>query len=572
LKKKSSKLFLPTTKEELKSRGSDQFDVIVVTGDAYIDHPAFGAALIGRHLESLGLAVGIIAMPDVNNPADFTKLGEPRYFFGVTSGNVDSMVSLFTAQKKIRSDDPYVPGNKAGLRPQRAIIAYCNALRRAFKNCSIVIGGVEASLRRIAHYDYWSDTVRRPLLLDAKADLLVYGMAEKPLSEIVKRLSFGAVLSDMLDIEGTVRRIAKSDTASALLENRPFVTLPSFEEVVKSKAAFSEMTKVFFEHLSARMVQRCGNSGIVVNPPAQPLTQKEFDATYELPFVYAPHPAYRDKIPAWEQIKDSVTVVRGCFGGCNFCGLGLHQGKTIQSRSKDSVIREVKKRALTQGWNGVVSDLGGPTANMYGLFCKRHASLDECKRRSCLVPAPCTHLMSDQSEFGRLIRCIGSMQEVKHAYVNSGVRMDLALLWPEIIGILAQSAVGGQMSIAPEHISPNVLKNMHKPVDCGWDKFKAAFDTASKKAGKQQFLAPYLIAGHPGSRSCDAKALGDYLKHRNIRVRQVQEFMPLPMTVSASMYYSGRDPFSGEHVSVSYKLSDMRKEKDLIFWWQKNEK
>jgi uncharacterized radical SAM protein YgiQ len=542
-------------------------DVILITGDAYIDHPSFGAALVGRYLESLGLTVGIISMPDVNNPADFTKLGEPRYFFGVTSGNVDSMVSLYTAQKKIRTDDPYVPGNMAGLRPERAVIAYCNAIRRSFKNCAIIIGGVEASLRRIAHYDYWSDTVRRPVLLDAKADLLVYGMAEKPLAEIVKRLKAGIPLSDMCDIPGTVRRIGKSDSGTAP-DVGGWCPLPSFEEVSASKRAFSEMTKLFFDNQGAVFIQRCGNTGIVVNPPAPPLSQKEFDAVCELPFAYAPHPSYKEPIPAWEQIKDSFTIVRGCFGGCNFCGLGLHQGKTIQSRSKESVVREVKKRAQGKDWKGVVSDLGGPTANMYGLFCKRHATSQKCNRRSCLVPKPCLHLMSDQSEFADLIRRVGSMHEAKHVYVNSGIRMDLALLWPEIIELLAQTAIGGQMSVAPEHVSPNVLKYMGKPDVCGWDRFKTVFDAASRKAGKKQFLIPYLIAGHPGSTLADAKMLGDFLKKSNIQARQVQEFMPLPMTVSASMYYTGEDPFTGEKVYVSHKLSEMRQQKKLIMWWK----
>jgi uncharacterized radical SAM protein YgiQ len=545
----------------------DRPDVILITGDAYIDHPSFGAALLGRYLESLGLTIGIISMPDVNNPADFSKLGEPRYFFGVTSGNVDSMVSLYTAQKKIRTDDPYVPGNMAGLRPERAVIAYCNAIRRSFKNCAIIIGGVEASLRRIAHYDYWSDTVRRPVLLDAKADLLVYGMAEKPLAEIAKRLKAGTPLSDMRDIPGTVRRMDKSD--SAIPPDREGVcSLPSFEEVSASKRAFSKMTKSFFEYQGAVFIQRCGNTGIVVNPPAPPLSQKEFDAVCELPFAYAPHPSYTEPIPAWEQIKDSFTVVRGCFGGCNFCGLGLHQGKTIQSRSKESVVREVKKRAQGKDWKGVVSDLGGPTANMYGLFCKRHATSDKCNRRSCLVPRPCPHLMRDQSEFADLIKRLGSLREAKHVYVNSGIRMDLALLWPKIIELLAQTAIGGQMSVAPEHVSPHALKHMGKPDDCGWDRFKTVFDAASRKAGKKQFLIPYLIAGHPGSTLADAKMLGNFLKKRNIQARQVQEFMPLPMTVSASMYYTGEDPFTGEKVYVSHKLSEMRKQKELIMWWK----
>jgi uncharacterized radical SAM protein YgiQ len=425
-------------------------------------------------------------------------------------------------------------------------------------------------LRRIAHYDYWSETVRRPLLLDAKADMLVYGMAENPLKEIVERLSSGTPLTDMKDIPGTVVRAGRGDPDGATASPGGAVRLPSFEEVSRSKESFSVMTRVFFERLGSRFFQDCGSGAVLVNPPASPLSQKELDAVYELPFAYAPHPSYREKIPAWEQIRDSFTIVRGCFGGCNFCGLGIHQGKAIQSRSQDSIVREVKKRSREPAWKGVVSDLGGPTANMYGLFCKRAAAGGACSRRSCLAPAPCAHLCADQSRFVKLLRCVGALPEVNHAYVNSGIRMDLALLWPEVIETVARSAVGGQLSVAPEHVAPRTLACMNKPKDTGWERFEAIFDKAGKSAGKRQFLIPYLIAGHPGSTLADAKALGDYLRKRTIRVRQVQEFMPIPMTVSASMYSTGIDPFSGEAVCVSHKLSDLRRQKEAIMWWARD--
>ncbi|HMD69360.1 MAG TPA: YgiQ family radical SAM protein, partial [Chitinivibrionales bacterium] len=385
--------FLPTSREEMQALGIEQLDVIIVTGDAYVDHPAFGAAMVGRYLQSLGVTVGIIAMPNVNAPAQFAALGQPRYFFGVTAGNVDSMVSLFTAQKKPRSDDPYVPGGGAGMRPQRAVIAYCNAIRQAFSGAAIVIGGVEASLRRIVHYDFWSDSLRQPILLDAKADLLAYGMAEHPLRAIVARCKRGEPLSGMLDIPGTAVRLGKAalDAMAADPKNR-FVRLPSFEEIRNSREAFSRMTRLFYENPDAAFLQESGTLAVLVNRPAEPLTQGEIDRIYELPFTYHQHPSYKQAIPAYEQIRDSITVVRGCFGGCNFCGLGAHQGKTVQSRSKESVVREIRRRSQLPGWKGIVSDLGGPTANMYGLFCKRPKDAKPCTRRSCLTPSACAFL------------------------------------------------------------------------------------------------------------------------------------------------------------------------------------
>jgi len=562
--------FVPMTRAEMGRMGRDQLDVIIVSGDAYVDHPSFGAALIARYCESIGCSVGIIATPDVTNAASFTELGRPKLFFGVTAGNVDSMLSLFTAQKKPRSDDPYVSGGVAGNKPARATIAYCNALRKNFNDVPIVVGGVEASLRRISHYDYWSDTVRQSILLDAKADLLVYGMGERQIHEIVSRCRKGDVVRTMRDIAGTVSVLGKSDID--LLEkawDKEILELPSYEQVRTSKSSFSEMTRLFYEHQHRTMIQKAGTRAILVNPPAKPLTENEFDALYELPFSYAPHPSYKLPIPAYEQIKDSVTVVRGCFGGCNFCGLGAHQGKTIQSRSQGSVSREIITRSKLPGWKGIVSDIGGPTANMYGLSCKHPGSGKPCTRLSCLVPSVCGFLETNQSRFANLIRSTAAMDKVKHVYVNSGIRMDLALLYPDIISVVAKQATGGQLSVAPEHLSKKVLRAMNKPQETGWEQFEAIFQTEGAKAGKEQYLIPYFIAGHPGSTLDDAKELGNYLRSRNIKVRQVQEYIPIPMTVSCSMYYTGKDPFTGKEVTVSYKLSDMRQQKDLIMWWKR---
>ena len=567
-KPSTSGAFLPTTKAEMQQLGIEQLDVIIVTGDAYVDHPAFGAAMVGRYIQSLGCTVGIIAMPDVRNTSDFTVLGAPRYFFGVTAGNVDSMMSLFTAQKKPRSDDPYVPGGVAGRRPARATIAYCNTLKQAFKGVPIVIGGVEASLRRIVHYDYWSDTVRQPILLDCKADILAFGMAEHPLRSIVSRCKRGETLDGALDIPGTAVRLGQAQLEQVLSNPKHrFIRLPSYDEILKSRAAFSRMTRLFYENPESAFLQECGTLAVLVNKPAEPLTQGEIDRVYELPFTYHPHPSYTRAVPAYEQIKDSITVVRGCFGGCNFCGLGAHQGKTMQSRSKESVAREIKRRSMLPGWKGIVSDLGGPTANMYGLFCRRPNDGKPCTRRSCLSPAACGYLQTSQSAFADLIRAVCGLDMVKHVSVNSGVRMDLALLWPEIIEVIAKKATGGQLSVAPEHLARNVLRVMGKPEETGWQRFEELFSAASARAGKQQYLVPYFIAGHPGSSLDDARELGQYLKRKGIKARNVQEYIPIPMTVSCSIYATGEDPFTGKAVPVSYKLSDVRRQKELIMWW-----
>jgi len=564
--------FLSISQYDMRQKGMSQLDVILVTGDAYIDHPSFAAALVGRYIESIGLSVGIISMPDVKNAASVTALGAPRYFFGVTAGNVDSMLSLFTAQKKPRSDDPYVPGGMAGVRPARATIAYCNLIRQHFKNIPIIIGGVEASLRRIAHYDYWSDTIRQSILLDSKADLLVYGMGEHPLCDIVTRLKCGEAIKDMRGIPGTVCSLGKNDFEKLAAKNRTdIIRLPSYDEIKASKDCFNDMTRSFYEQQHKTLLQESGSRAILINQPAAPLACDEFDRIYELPFVYKPHPSYTQTIPAYEQIKDSVTVVRGCFGGCNFCGLGAHQGKTIQSRSQESILHEINKRSSLTGWKGIVSDLGGPTANMYGLFCKRPASIAHCARRSCLAPSVCSYLETNQSRFENLIHSVHDTATVKHAYVNSGIRMDLALLYPDIIRVIAQKATGGQLSVAPEHISRQVLAAMHKPENTGWEQFEDIFTKDGNKAGKEQYLVPYFIAGHPGSTLKDAQMLGSYLKSRGIKVRQVQEYIPVPMTVSCAMYYTGKDPFTGREVFVSHKLSDMRQQKETIMWWQKQD-
>jgi uncharacterized radical SAM protein YgiQ len=394
-------------------------------------------------------------------------------------------------------------------------------------------------------------------------------MGEHPLRAIVSRCKRGEPLDGVVDIPGTAVRLGSIALEKVLLDPKQhFVRLPSFAEITQSRHAFSRMTKLFYENPESAFLQECGTLAVLVNKPAEPLTQGEIDRVFDLPFTYHPHPSYTRAIPAYEQIKDSIIVVRGCFGGCNFCGLGIHQGKTIQSRSKESVVREIKKRSSLPGWKGIVSDLGGPTANMYGLSCKRPKDGKPCTRKSCLAPLVCSFLQTNQSAFGDLIRTVCGLEMVKHVSINSGVRMDLALLWPEIIEVIAKKATGGQLSVAPEFLARHVLSVMGKPEETGWQRFEELFLAAGARAGKQQFLVPYFIAGHPGSTLDDARELGNYLQHRGIKARNIQEYIPFPMTVSCSIYATGDDPFTGKKVVVTNKLGDVRRQKELIMWWQ----
>ena len=561
--------FLPTSRHAMKDLGWDACDVILVSGDAYIDHPSFGTGLIGRYLESLGLRVGVIAMPDSSSAAAFAAMGRPRLFFGVTAGNLDSMLSLFTAQRKIRSDDPYVPGGKSANRPERATIVYCNRIREAFGNVPIIIGGIEASLRRIAHYDFWSDTVRRSLLIDSKADMLVYGMAEKPLNNIVAQLKAGKQLTQLKNIPQTVVALSKKESDATISALPPsWHILPSYEQIKESKTQFTEMTDQFFKHYQTTMVQRHADRAIIINPTSAPLTAKEIDTIYNLPYTYLPHPSYKQSIPAFDQIRDSITTVRGCYGGCNFCGLGLHQGRDIQSRTIGSILHEIDTRSHNSHWKGIVSDLGGPTANMYGTQCENPAGNSRCLRTSCLSPARCEHLNGDQKEFVRLIQTVTKQATVRHCSINSGIRMDLAIQDPASIEVIARLATGGHLSVAPEHLDKSVLKLMNKPVDTFWEIFEEMFTEASHRADKEQFLIPYFIAGHPGETEEHATTVANYLRKKGIKARQIQEFIPIPMTVSTSIYYTGEHPFTKEKIDVTNRQSVKRRHKEIMMWWQ----
>lgn len=570
--------YLPTTRADMDARGWEQLDILIVTGDAYVDHAAFGPVLIARFLEARGYKVGIIAQPRWDGPADIGRMGAPRLFVGVSAGNLDSMLNKLTAQKKVRGKDQYSPGGQIDARPNRASIVYANLCRQAFPGTPIVLGGIEASLRRIAHYDYWSDNVRRSILLDAKADLLVFGMGERPAWEIARRLDDGESVSALTDIRGTAhvkknRRAWEPLTAdtSKFVRDGKLVVLPSYEEVTVDKKAFAEMSRAFqYEtnpHNARPLLQVFGNEAVYMNPPALPLSEQEMDGLYDLPFTRFPHPSYTDVIPAYETVKNSVVTMRGCFGGCTFCSITEHEGRLIQSRSEESVLREVRQLSRMDGFRGTISDVGGPTANMYKMTCKDEKTESACRRLSCVHPGICDNLVTDHAPIVSLLRKVRQEEGIKHVYVASGVRYDLAERSPEFIRELAQHHTGGQLSVAPEHSNDNVLAKMKKPGIASYERFAESFCRASDAAGKEQYLVPYFITGHPGSTLLDTVDLALYLKERGMRPRQVQDFIPTPMAIATTMYHTGIDPLTMEPVYSAKELREKRMMKALIFYW-----
>jgi uncharacterized radical SAM protein YgiQ len=570
--------FLPTTREEMEARGWKELDVLIVTGDAYVDHPAFGPILIARFLEGRGYRVGVIAQPRWDSPADISRMGKPRLFVGVSAGNLDSMLNKLTAQKKVRSEDQYSPGGRPNLRPNRASIVYSNLCRQAFPGVPVVLGGIEASLRRIAHYDYWSDQVRRSIILDAKADLLVFGMGERPAWEIARRLDAGEPVSALTDIRGTAH-VKKNRRAwePLLADQSRFTTdgkllvLPSYEEVKADKQAFARMSRAFqYEtnpHNGRPLLQPHGDEAVYFNSPALPLSEDEMDGLYDLPFVRSPHPSYGERIPAFETVKHSIVTMRGCFGGCTFCSITEHEGRVIQSRSEGSVLREVRELSRTAGFSGVLTDLGGPTANMYKMSCKDERTESACRRLSCVHPGICENLITDHGPLLSLMRAVRSEKGIKRVFIASGVRYDLADRSPEFIAELAQHHTGGQLSVAPEHNNPRVLEKMKKPGIETYERFAQAFCQASEKAGKEQYLVPYFITGHPGSTLKDTVELALYLKRNGMRPRQVQDFIPTPMAVATTMFYTGVDPLTNEPVYTARDLREKRMMKALVFYW-----
>jgi uncharacterized radical SAM protein YgiQ len=564
----------------MEARGWDELDILIVTGDAYVDHPAFGPILIARFLEGRGYRVGVVAQPRWDSPADIARMGRPRLYVGVSAGNLDSMLNKLTAQKKVRSEDQYSPGGRSNLRPNRATLVYSNLCRQAFPGLPLVIGGIEASLRRIAHYDYWSDQVRRSILLDAKADLLVFGMGERPAWEIAKRLAAGEKVSELTDIRGTahVKKNRRAwepllADASRYVTDKKVVVLPSYEEVTTDKRAFAKMSRAFqYEtnpHNGRPLLQPHGDEAVYFNSPAEPLSESDMDGLYDLPFVRAPHPSYLNEggIPAFETVKHSIVTMRGCFGGCTFCSITEHEGRIIQSRSEGSVLREVRELSRSAGFSGVLTDLGGPTANMYKMTCKDEKTESSCRRLSCVHPGICENLVTDHGPLLSLMRAVRSEKGIKRVFIASGVRYDLADRSPEFVSELAQHHTGGQLSVAPEHNNPGVLDKMKKPGIESYERFAQAFCQASEKAGKEQYLVPYFITGHPGSTLKDTIDLALYLKKNGMRPRQVQDFIPTPMAVATTMFYTGLDPLTNEEVYTARDLREKRMMKALVFYW-----
>ncbi|HHV36441.1 MAG TPA: YgiQ family radical SAM protein [Candidatus Cloacimonetes bacterium] len=539
--------FFPINQEDLKVRGWDRADIILITGDAYIDHPSFGAALLARVLEKEGFKVGIIAQPDWKSDKDFLRLGTPRLFFGVTSGNMDSMVNHYTAQRRIRSDDAYTPGGKSGKRPDRAVLIYTNLLRRLFKGTPVIIGGIEASLRRIAHYDFWQDKIRNSILADSKADLLIYGMAEKPLVELAKRMDAGEDIADIKNIPSTMVYVKEAGD----------MRLPDADKC-HDKATFHEMNRSFYKnYLTHELYQLNGGRMLKHNPPAEALSENQMDELYSLPFENAPHPVYKNQIlPAWEQIKGSITSHRGCYGGCNFCAIAIHQGRNIQSRSEEGIIREAKKMS------GTITDLGGPSANMYQSTCKLGFPAS-CPRLSCIYPKICPNLEIDHERQLKLLDRLSDLPKIKHVFIASGIRHDLALGEKRYISAIARKYTGGRLKLAPEHSSDRVLKLMGKPSIKLFERFSDQYFEEVKKSGLKRQIIPYLIVGHPGSTMQDAMNLRDWLRENRIHVEQVQEFTPTPMSISTAMYYTGMDFETGEPIHVPGP-GETRRQKELI--------
>ncbi|MBU2012221.1 MAG: YgiQ family radical SAM protein [Gammaproteobacteria bacterium] len=600
--------FLPMSREEMDQLGWDSCDIIIITGDAYVDHPSFGMAIIGRLLEAQGFRVGIISQPDWHSKDDFMKLGEPNLFFGVAAGNMDSMINRYTADRKVRSDDAYTAGGLAGKRPDRASLVYSQRCKEAYKHVPVVLGGIEASLRRIAHYDYWSDRVRRSILMDATADVLLYGNAERAIVEVAQRLARGEPIEAITDVRGTafIRKdtpegwfeidstridrpgkvdkiinpyVNTQDLSACAIEkdkgpqddpnearpvellphpklerDRTVIRLPSFEKVRNDPALYAHANRVL--HLETNpgnaraLVQRHDDRELWLNPPPIPLTTEEMDYVFAAPYARVPHPAYAGaKIPAYEMIRFSVNIMRGCFGGCTFCSITEHEGRIIQSRSHESILHEIEEMKNVPGFTGVVSDLGGPTANMYRLACKSHDIEKHCRKPSCVFPGICENLDTDHSSLIELYRKARALPGVKKILIASGLRYDLAVESPEYVKELVTHHVGGYLKIAPEHTERGPLDKMMKPGIGTYDRFKRMFEKYSKEAGKEQYLIPYFIAAHPGTTDEDMMNLALWLKANGFRADQVQAFYPSPMASATAMYHTGKNPLR----KVTYK-------------------
>ncbi len=633
--------FFPMSRREMDDLGWDSCDIIMVTGDAYVDHPSFGMAIIGRMLEAQGFRVGMISQPDWHSKDAFMELGKPNLFFGVTAGNMDSMINRYTAERRMRHDDAYTPDNEGGKRPDRAVMVYTQRCKEAYKGVPVIIGGIEASLRRISHYDYWSDKVRRSVIFDAKADILVYGNAERPLVEVAHRIARGEEISSITDVAGTaficktplvgwrgidsrdIDRPGKIDPISSPYQDmspsncdkgdetstsngatvvdvtktavpieisdyqnktwnkkykpweKTYVKLPSYEQVSVNKTLYAHASRIFHQEVnpaSARaLVQSHGDRIIWLNTPALPLSEAEMDGVFALPYARVPHPSYGNaKIPAYEMIKTSINIMRGCFGGCSFCSITEHEGRIIQSRSQDSIIAEIKDiQEKVPGFTGVISDLGGPTANMYQLRCKSPKAEATCRRPSCVFPDICGHMDTDHTPTIELYRKARKLPGIKKVLIASGVRYDLAIQDPEYVKELASHHVGGYLKIAPEHTEEGPLNKMMKPGMGSYDKFKEMFDHYSKVAGKKQYLIPYFISAHPGTTNLDMVNLALWLKQRNFKLDQVQNFYPSPLANATTIYHTEIDTLNkirkdGEAVPVPKGTIQRRLHKAIL--------
>lgn len=537
--------FLPMTRREMEEQGIRQLDFVYITGDAYVDHPSFGTAIITRLLQSRGYTVGIIAQPDWKNDASIQEFGEPRLGFLVSAGNMDSMVNHYTVSKKRRSTDAYSPGGKMGLRPDRAVIVYGNLIRRTYKHTPVILGGIEASLRRLAHYDYWSDQVKRSVLLDSGADLISYGMGEHSIIEIAEALESGLSVRDLTYIPGTVCR-------TGTLENIPDpIVLPDYETVRTDKRAYAESFWKQYQNTDPFtanvMVEPYGNQGYIVqNPPARPLSQQEMDDVYDLPYMRTWHPSYdaAGGVPAISEIKFSLTSNRGCFGGCNFCALTFHQGRIVQTRSHESILKEAKAMTQEKEFKGYIHDVGGPTADFRHPSCNKQLTKGVCTNRQCLFPEPCRNLDADHSDYVALLRKLRALPKVKKVFIRSGIRFDYVLADKKDIFLkeLVQYHISGQLRVAPEHVADEVLRRMGKPKHRVYETFLKKFDECNRKYGKEQYAVPYLMSSHPGCSLKEAVEMAEYLRDLKYTPEQVQDFYPTPSTLSTCMYYTGLDP------------------------------
>lgn len=563
--------FLPTTKDEMAARGWDYVDFVYVSGDAYVDHPSFGTAVISRMLEAKGFKVGVIAQPDWHDPASIAVLGEPKLGFLVSAGNMDSMVNHYTVAKRRRSKDAYSPGGESGLRPDRAVIVYSNLIRRTFKHVPIIVGGIEASLRRMAHYDYWSDSMRRSILLDSGADLVSYGMGERSIVEIAEALEAGIPIRDITFVDGTVWR------ARSLEHVYDAEELPSWEVMCADPLEYARSFAIQYAasdpFAGKRLYEPYERQGYIVqNPPAAPLSQEELDAVYSLPYMGDAHPTYdaRGGVPAISEVKFSLTSSRGCFGECSFCAIAFHQGRIVQARSRQSLLDEARRMVARPDFKGNINDVGGPTANFFAPACEKQAKSGACPGKRCLSPKPCPNLRADHSEYTQLLRELRQLDGVKRVFVRSGIRFDYVLHdrehGREFLDELAAHHVSGQLRLAPEHVSDNVLSAMGKPPCSVYERFVGEFERATAKAGKEQYALPYLMSSHPGSTLADAVKLAEFCRDMGFRPEQVQDFYPTPSTMSTVMYCTGVDPRTMKPVHVARSPQEKAMQRALIHY------